>query len=64
MMLVADIIQRCHSNMKDNGVLIGKTGANRNVLAFQPSLIINEDNINELIDVLDGALSYVVNQQK
>jgi 4-aminobutyrate aminotransferase-like enzyme len=38
--------------MKDKGVLIGKTGANRNVLAFQPSLIITEDNIDELVDVL------------
>jgi len=45
--------------MKDHGVLIGKTGANRNVLTFQPSLIITEDNINELVDVLDGALCYV-----
>ena len=49
--------------MKDRGVLIGKTGTNRNVLAFQPSLIINEDNIDELIDALDGALCYVVKQQ-
>ncbi len=49
--------------MKDKGVLIGKTGANRNVLAFQPSLIINEDNIDELIEALDGALCYVENQQ-
>ncbi len=45
--------------MKDNGVLIGKTGTNRNVLAFQPSLIINEDNIDELIEALDGALCFV-----
>jgi 4-aminobutyrate aminotransferase/4-aminobutyrate aminotransferase/(S)-3-amino-2-methylpropionate transaminase len=45
--------------MKDKGVLIGKTGANRNVLAFQPSLIITEDNVDELVDVLDGALCYV-----
>ena len=45
--------------MKDRGVLIGKTGASRNVLAFQPSLIITEDNIDELIDALDGALCYV-----
>ena len=51
-----DIILEC---MKDKGVLIGKTGANRNVLAFQPSLIITEDNIDELVDVLDGALCYV-----
>ena len=45
--------------MKNRGVLIGKTGANRNVLTFQPSLIITENNIDELIDVLDGALCYV-----
>jgi len=45
--------------MKDKGVLIGKTGANRNVLAFQPSLIITEENVDELVDVLDGALCYV-----
>ena len=44
--------------MKDKGVLIGKTGCSRNVLAFQPPLIIDKDNINELIDVLDDALSY------
>jgi 4-aminobutyrate aminotransferase-like enzyme len=45
--------------MKDKGVLIGKTGNNRNVLAFQPPLIIDENNIDELTDVLDGALKYV-----
>ncbi|GJQ60225.1 MAG: aspartate aminotransferase family protein [Candidatus Scalindua sp. AMX11] len=50
--------------MKERGVLIGKTGAARNVLAFQPSLIINEDNIDELIDALDDALSHVEKQQK
>ncbi len=45
--------------MKDRGVLIGKTGAGRNVLAFQPPLIITRDNIDEVIDVLGEALSYV-----
>ena len=45
--------------MKDRGVLIGKTGAGRNVLTFQPPLIITKDNIDEVIEVLDGALSYV-----
>ncbi len=50
--------------MKDRGVLIGKTGASRNVLAFQPSLIINKDNIDELVDALDGALCYVEDKQK
>jgi len=50
--------------MKDSGVLIGKTGANRNVLAFQPSLIINEGNIDELIETLDGALCFVEKHKK
>lgn len=45
--------------MKDNGILLGKTGTGRNVLTFQPPLIITKDNINEMIDVLDGALSFV-----
>jgi 4-aminobutyrate aminotransferase-like enzyme len=50
--------------MKDNGVLIGKTGSNRNVLAFQPPLIIDKDNVDELIDVLDDAMGYVENHKK
>ena len=50
--------------MKDKGVLIGKTGSNRNVLAFQPPLIINKDNIDELADVLDDALGYIEKNKK
>ncbi len=50
--------------MKNKGVLIGKTGSNRNVLAFQPPLIIDKDNIDELTGVLDDALDYVEKQQK
>jgi len=50
--------------MKDRGVLLGKTGASRNVLAFQPSLIITKDNINELIDVLDAGICYVEDNSK
>jgi 4-aminobutyrate aminotransferase-like enzyme len=50
--------------MKDNGALIGKTGNNRNVLAFQPPLIIDKDNIDELTDVLDDALGYIEKNKK
>ena len=50
--------------MKDKGVLIGKTGSSRNVLAFQPPLIIDKDNIDEVTDVLDDALSYVEKRRK
>jgi 4-aminobutyrate aminotransferase/4-aminobutyrate aminotransferase/(S)-3-amino-2-methylpropionate transaminase len=45
--------------MKDRGVLIGKTGAARNVLTFQPPLIITKAEVDEVIDVLDNALTYV-----
>ncbi len=45
--------------MKNRGVLVGKTGSNRNVLAFQPPLIIDKGNVDELTDVLDDALNYV-----
>ena len=42
--------------MKDRGLLIGKNGLNRNVLAFQPPLIITEDNIDDMITVLHEVL--------
>ncbi|GAA0736170.1 aspartate aminotransferase family protein [Clostridium oceanicum] len=43
--------------LKDKGILIGKNGIDRNVLAFQPPLVINEDNINNLINKLDIVLT-------
>jgi len=42
--------------LKDRGLLIGKTGVGRNVLAFQPPLIITKDNIDEAVTLLDEAL--------
>ncbi|MBO8125628.1 MAG: aspartate aminotransferase family protein [Firmicutes bacterium] len=45
--------------MKDHGVLIGKNGIDRNVLAFQPPLVITEDDIDQMIDQLDAALTEV-----
>lgn len=43
---------------KDHGVLIGKNGLHRNVLAFQPPLIITETDINTMLSVLDDALKH------
>jgi len=43
--------------LKDRGIFIGKTGIGRNVLTFQPPLVITKDNIDELITTLDGALA-------
>ncbi|MCB1195412.1 aspartate aminotransferase family protein [bacterium] len=43
--------------LKDNGYLIGKTGINRNVLTFQPPLIISKDDIDGLITALERQLA-------
>lgn len=42
--------------MKDKGVLIGKNGIHRNVLAFQPPLIITKQDIDLVINTLDTIL--------
>ena len=39
--------------MKNRGFIVGKNGVARNVLAFQPPLVITEQNINDLLDALD-----------
>ena len=42
--------------MKDKGILIGKNGIERNVLAFQPPLIIEKEDIDQVINTLDEVL--------
>ncbi|MNN07613.1 Acetylornithine/acetyl-lysine aminotransferase [compost metagenome] len=45
--------------MKDRGFIIGKNGVGRNVLAFQPPLVITEDDISEMLSALAASLSNV-----
>ncbi|HHW14989.1 MAG TPA: aspartate aminotransferase family protein [Firmicutes bacterium] len=45
--------------MKDRGFLIGKNGFSRNVLAFQPPLIIDRDDVDRMVAALDEVLSEV-----
>ncbi len=45
--------------MKERGFLVGKNGFNRNVLAFQPPLIITIANIDDLLNHLDMVLSSI-----
>jgi 4-aminobutyrate aminotransferase-like enzyme len=45
--------------MKNRGILIGKNGENRNVLAFQPPLVITEDDVDFMISTLDEVLSEI-----
>ncbi|MDR2808109.1 MAG: aspartate aminotransferase family protein [Spirochaetaceae bacterium] len=43
--------------LKDRGIILGKNGVYRNVLAFQPPLVINHDDIDYLITNLDEVLT-------
>lgn len=43
--------------MKDRGYLIGKNGIGRNVLAFQPPMIITEEDIDGLLNNLNEVLA-------
>ncbi len=45
--------------LKNRGILIGKNGPGRNVLAFQPPLIIDKDDVDNLIENLDQVLREV-----
>lgn len=43
--------------LKDRGLIVGKNGLGRNVLAFQPPLVITKENIETLLINLDEVLS-------
>ncbi len=43
--------------MKDRGYIIGKNGVGRNVMGFQPPLVITEENINDVLNTLDDVLT-------
>lgn len=45
--------------MKDRGFLIGKNGPNRNVLAFQPPLVITRNDIDNLLNTLADVFAAV-----
>ena len=42
--------------LKDRGFIVGKNGVARNVMAFQPPLIITDENINDVLDALEQVL--------
>ncbi len=43
--------------LKDRGFIVGKNGVGRNVLAFQPPLVISEQDIDDVLNALDLILS-------
>lgn len=50
--LVDDVLEQ----MKDRGFIIGKNGVDRNVLAFQPPLVITEEDIAGMLTALEETL--------
>ena len=51
--LLDDVLEE----MKDRVYIIGKNGAGRNVMAFQPPLVITEQNVDDVLDELDRVLT-------
>lgn len=49
----AEEIDYILEELKDRGILAGKTGVSRNVLTFQPPLIITRDDIDQVVETLD-----------
>ncbi|MBR1580208.1 MAG: aspartate aminotransferase family protein [Selenomonadaceae bacterium] len=43
--------------LKDRGFIVGKNGVGRNVLAFQPPLVISEQDIDDVLNALDLILT-------
>lgn len=48
--------------LKDRGILAGKTGIARNVLTFQPPLVITRDDIDTVVKEFDAILSALKNK--
>ncbi len=45
------------NGMRDNGVLIGRTGIRENVLKLRPPLVFNKTHADQLVDALDRVLA-------
>ncbi|WP_040952437.1 aspartate aminotransferase family protein [Gorillibacterium massiliense] len=53
----AELTDDVLEEMKDRGYIIGKNGVGRNVLAFQPPLIITEEDVAGMLDALGAVFS-------
>ena len=52
-----ELLDTLLETLKDRGFIIGKNGVARNVMAFQPPLVITEQNVNDVLNALALALS-------
>ncbi len=55
----AEELDNVLEEMKDRGFIIGKNGVARNVMAFQPPLVITEADINNVLNALDLVLASI-----
>ena len=58
-----EILDEVLEAMKDRGFIIGKNGIGRNVMAFQPPLVVTEENIDEVLNALEIVLKKCKNKK-
>ena len=56
----AEELDKVLEEMKNRGFIIGKNGVGRNVMAFQPPLVITEEDINNVLNTLDDVMGEVL----
>ncbi|MDR1428938.1 MAG: aspartate aminotransferase family protein [Spirochaetaceae bacterium] len=56
----AALTDRILEELKERGIILGKNGLGRNVLAFQPPLVINRGDIDFLIENLEEVLRRIL----
>ena len=56
----ADELDQVLEEMKNRGFIIGKNGVARNVMAFQPPLVITAQDIDNVLNTLDDVLSKLI----
>ncbi|MWV45769.1 aminotransferase class III-fold pyridoxal phosphate-dependent enzyme [Paenibacillus sp. HJL G12] len=60
----AQRVDRVLEEMKDRGYIIGKNGVHRNVLAFQPPLVVTGEDIRLMLDALDQVLASIQDEMR
>lgn len=55
----AELTDTILEEMKDRGFIIGKNGIGRNVIAFQPPLVITQKDIDDVLNQLDDVMQKV-----
>ncbi|WP_180375439.1 aspartate aminotransferase family protein [Clostridium thermarum] len=60
----AELTDYILEEMKNLGFLIGKNGLNRDVLAFQPPLVINMEDIDAMVEALDKVLKNILTEEE